>query len=349
MRHITLAGRRSKLAMVQNEIVKGILENEGFEVSILPVSTKGDRDKKTAVTSLGGNGPFVRDVEQALLDGRAHIAVHCVKDLPYDGADGLVIAGILDEADPGDVLLMKKGMMCRLRSSCYSDLMEDKNLLNLPQPCNSDRGKSNEKACGEEDIQGIHRNIVGWKNIEGHAQGAARIDRQSQTDSNIGAENENKVPAESILRIGTGSPRRRLQLMRLYSNITCRDIRGNITTRINKLREGLYDGIVLAKAGLDRIGADVSEFEVIAFAPDAMIPAVGQGLLAVQCRAEDEEMRNLLFGLSPAKAYLRFMIEREIFCRYRLDCRDAVGVYAHIDEEALKVDLKILWETEKHI
>ena len=312
MRHITIAGRGSKLAMVQNEIVKGILENEGFEVSILPVSTKGDRDKKTAVTSLGGNGPFVRDVEQALLDGRADIAVHCVKDLPYDGADGLVIAGILDEADPGDVLLMRKGMMGNLRLNGYDGLAEGET---------ENRRLQSDCSCSKS------------------------INTENSTEKTSDEEN---IKCKDLI-IGTGSPRRRLQLMRLYSNITCSDIRGNITTRMDKLWDGQYDGIVLAKAGLDRIGADVSEFEVIAFAPDAMIPAVGQGLLAVQCRAEDEEMRDLLFGLSPAKAYLRFMIEREIFCRYRLDCRDAVGVYAHIDEEVLKVDLKILWETEKHI
>jgi porphobilinogen deaminase len=132
--------------------------------------------------------------------------------------------------------------------------------------------------------------------------------------------------------------------MRLFSNITCTDIRGNITTRMDKLRDGQYDGIVLARAGLDRIGAGLSEFDVVAFAPYEMIPAVGQGLLAVQCREEDTEMRDLLFGLSPARAYLRFMIEREIFCRYRLNCRDAVGVYADINEETLKTDIMILAE-----
>ena len=303
MRHITIAGRGSKLAMVQNEIVKGILENEGYEVSILTVSTKGDRDKKTAVTKLGGNGPFVRDVEQALLDGKADVAVHCVKDLPYDGADGLVIAGILDEADPGDVLLLRKGMMGNLRLNGYVGSAEGgtENLWLQPVCSDSIRRKT-EKTCNEENIE------------------------------------------RKDLIIGTGSPRRKVQLMRLFSNITCTDIRGNITTRMDKLRNGQYDGIVLARAGLDRIGAGLSEFDVAAFAPYEMIPAVGQGLLAVQCREEDTEMRELLFGLSPARAYLRFMIEREIFCRYRLNCRDAVGVYASIDEEALTTDVLLLAE-----
>ena len=307
MRHITIAGRGSKLAMVQNEIVKGILENEGYEVSILTVSTKGDREKKTAVTKLGGNGPFVRDVEQALLDGKADVAVHCVKDLPYDGADGLVIAGILDEADPGDVLLMKKGMIGNLRLNGYVGSAED--------------GTENRL------LQSVGFDSIRRKNEDG-AEKACYVE----------------ATKSKYLIIGTGSPRRRVQLVRLFSNITCTDIRGNITTRMDKLRDGQYDGIVLARAGLDRIGAELSEFDVIAFAPHEMIPAVGQGLLAVQCRAEDAEMRDLLFRLSPAKAYLRFMIEREIFCRYRLNCRDAVGVYAAVDEAALRTDVLLLAE-----
>ena len=307
MRHITIAGRGSKLAMVQNEIVKGILENEGYEVSILTVSTKGDRDKKTSVTQLGGNGPFVRDVEQALLDGKADIAVHCVKDLPYDGADGLVIAGILDEADPGDVLLMRKGMMDSLRSTGNSHLVEGDNENRL--------------------LQSDYPDLIRRKNEDG-AEEACYVEATKSKD----------------LIIGTGSPRRRAQLMRLFSNVICTDIRGNITTRMDKLRDGQYDGIVLARAGLDRIGAELTEFDVVSFAPHEMIPAVGQGLLAVQCREEDTEMRDLLFRLSPAKAYLRFVIEREVFCRYRLNCRDAVGVYADIDEETLKTNVMILAE-----
>ena len=75
--------------MAQNELVKKLLEKEGYKVNILTVSTKGDRDRKSSVTELGGNGPFVRDVEKALLSKEADIAVHCVKDLPYEMAPGL--------------------------------------------------------------------------------------------------------------------------------------------------------------------------------------------------------------------------------------------------------------------
>ena len=255
MREICIAGRGSRLAMVQNERIADLLKKEGYAVRIMTVKTLGDRDRKSSVTALGGNGPFVRDVEKALLSGEADIAVHCVKDLPYEMAPGLCIAGMPDAADPRDCLLLRKG---------------------------AENGK---------------------------ADGAALV-------------------------IGTGSPRRIRQLLKLAAregkSIECRDIRGNITTRLDKLRQGDYDGIVLAKAGLDRIQADLGEFTVRVLEPEEMIPAVGQGMLACECRESDEEMRALLAKITPAEHELRYRIEREIFCRYRCDCRSAVGIHARI-------------------
>ncbi len=255
MREICIAGRGSRLAMVQNERIADLLKKEGYAVRIMTVKTMGDRDRKSSVTALGGNGPFVRDVEKALLSGEADIAVHCVKDLPYEMAPGLCIAGMPDAADPRDCLLLRKG---------------------------AENGK---------------------------ADGAALV-------------------------IGTGSPRRIRQLLKLAAregkSIECKDIRGNITTRLVKLRQGDYDGIVLAKAGLDRIQADLGEFTVRVLEPEEMIPAVGQGMLACECRESDEEMRALLAKITPAENELRYRIEREIFCRYRCDCRSAVGIHARI-------------------
>jgi len=255
MREICIAGRGSRLAMVQNERIADLLKKEGYAVRIMTVKTLGDRDRKSSVTALGGNGPFVRDVEKALLSGEADIAVHCVKDLPYEMAPGLCIAGMPDAADPRDCLLLRKGT-------------------------------ENAKADG------------------------------------------------AALVIGTGSPRRIRQLLKLAAregkSIECKDIRGNITTRLVKLRQGDYDGIVLAKAGLDRIQADLGEFTVRVLEPEEMIPAVGQGMLACECRESDEEMRALLAKITPAEHELRYRIEREIFCRYRCDCRSAVGIHARI-------------------
>lgn len=258
MREICIAGRGSRLAMAQNELVRDILQKEGYSVRIMTVKTRGDRDRKSSVTDLGGNGPFVRDVEKALMSGEADIAVHCVKDLPYEMGPGLCIAGMPDAADPRDCLLLRKGAV------------ETAKYTGIP------------------------------------------------------------------LVVGTGSPRRIRQLQavceREHLPMQCRDIRGNITTRLDKLRKGEFDGIVLAKAGLDRIHADLRDLAVRVLEPEEMIPAVGQGMLACECRESDEEIRALLDRITPPANYLRYQIEREIFCRYRCDCRSAVGIHAKIGD-----------------
>ena len=275
MRELCIAGRGSRLAMAQNELVKKLLEKEGYKVNILTVSTKGDRDRKSSVTALGGNGPFVRDVEKALLSKEADIAVHCVKDLPYEMAPGLCIAGMPDAADPRDCLILQPG--------------------------------------------------AGKKAAEASAIGKA---------------------SENLLVIGTGSPRRIIQLRTLSGKlglqVEFKDIRGNITTRLDKLRRGEYDGIVLAKVGLDRIGADLSGLEVRIFEPEEMIPAVGQGMLACECRESDAEMRALLDRITPPENYLRYEIERGIFCRFRCDCRSAVGIHARISQNS--ANLLLMYE-----
>ena len=261
--------------MAQNELVRKLLEKEGYKVNILTVSTKGDRDRKSSVTALGGNGPFVRDVEKALLSKEADIAVHCVKDLPYEMAPGLCIAGMPDAADPRDCLILRPG--------------------------------------------------AGKKAAEASAIGKA---------------------SENLLVIGTGSPRRISQLRtlsgKLGMQVEFKDIRGNITTRLDKLRRGEYDGILLAKAGLDRIGADLSGLEVRILEPEEMIPAVGQGMLACECRESDAEMRALLDRITPPENYLRYEIERGIFCRFRCDCRSAVGIHARISQNS--ANLLLMYE-----
>lgn len=263
MRKLCIAGRGSRLATVQNERIRSLLEEQGFEVNILTISTRGDRDRKSSVTELGGDGPFVRDVEKAVLSGQADLAVHCVKDLPYETAPGLCIAGVPDAADPRDCLIMRRGT-------------------------------------------------------------DARFDRRPL--------------------IGTGSPRRIRQLDELLERETgfrgeYLGIRGNITTRLEKLRKGECDGIVLAKAGLDRIGADLSDLQVRILTPQEMIPAVGQGMLACECRESDTELRELLDRITPARNYIRYRIEREIFCRFRCDCRTPVGIYAEVGGQSAELHI----------
>lgn len=282
--------------MAQNELVKKLLEKEGYKVNILTVSTKGDRDRKSSVTALGGNGPFVRDVEKALLSKEADIAVHCVKDLPYEMAPGLCIAGMPDAADPRDCLILRDGLILR----------------------------------------------------QGTAGKAADNPLPIGTGSHlpIGTDNPLTIGTGRPLIIGTGSPRRISQLRAISDKLGMqaefKDIRGNITTRLEKLRSGEYDGIVLAKAGLDRIGADLSGFDVRILEPEEMIPAVGQGMLACECRESDAEMRALLDRITPPENYLRYEIERGIFCRFRCDCRSAVGIHARISPNS--ADLLLMYE-----
>ena len=282
--------------MAQNELVKKLLEQEGYKVNILTVSTKGDRDRKSSVTALGGNGPFVRDVEKALLSKEADIAVHCVKDLPYEMAPGLCIAGMPDAADPRDCLILRDGLILR----------------------------------------------------QGTAGKAADNPLPIGTGSHlpIGTDNPLTIGTGRPLIIGTGSPRRISQLRAISDKLGMqaefKDIRGNITTRLEKLRSGEYDGIVLAKAGLDRIGADLSGFDVRILEPEEMIPAVGQGMLACECRESDAEMRALLDRITPPENYLRYEIERGIFCRFRCDCRSAVGIHARISRNS--ADLLLMYE-----
>ena len=285
--------------MAQNELVKKLLEKEGYRVRILTVSTKGDRDRKSSVTALGGNGPFVRDVEKALLSGEADIAVHCVKDLPYEMAPGLCIAGMPDAADPRDCLILREaGPVLAGSGKPAPDGLVEPTPDGTAEPASTVHGTPVQGGAGKK------------------------------------------------LTIGTGSPRRMSQLRalgdRLGMEIQFKDIRGNITTRLEKLRRGEYDGIVLAKAGLDRIGAELAGFEVRVLEPEEMIPAVGQGMLACECRESDVQIRALLDRITPPENYLRYEIERGIFCRFRCDCRSAVGIHARV--EGSSAQLLIMFE-----
>ncbi len=298
--------------MAQNERVKKLLEQEGYKVNILTVSTKGDRDRKSSVTELGGNGPFVRDVEKALLSGEADIAVHCVKDLPYEMAPGLCIGGMPDAADPRDCLILRDGLILRQGTAGKA--------ADNPLPI----GTGSHLPIGT----GSHLPIGMGSHLP------------------IGTDNPLTIGTGRPLIIGTGSPRRISQLRAMSDKLGLKaefkDIRGNITTRLEKLRRGEYDGIVLAKAGLDRIGADLSGFDVRILEPEEMIPAVGQGMLACECRESDAEMRALLDRITPPENYLRYEIERGIFCRFRCDCRSAVGIHARISPNS--ADLLLMYE-----
>lgn len=254
MRKLVLATRGSKLALVQSNMVKSLLEEKGVKVSFKEVSTKGDRDRTSPINQIGGRGLFVTGIEEYLLDGRADIAVHSGKDLPYHLMDGLIIAGVPIAADARDCLITRRG----------------------------------------EELK----------------------------DCSV---------------IGTGSPRRIIECKRFYPNVKYESIRGNVDTRLNKLREGLYDGIILAKAGLDRLNADLSDFDIRVYEPEEFLPSACQGIMAVECRENDKNIVNLLHSISDEQSAKRFEAERYMLGLMQADCSMALGVYSQIDDDILKI------------
>ena len=145
--------------------------------------------------------------------------------------------------------------------------------------------------------------------------------------------------------IGTGSMRRISEYKRLDPCAQFLDIRGNITTRVSKLRAGEYNGIILAKAGIDRIRLDISDLDVRIFDEDEMIPAPCQGILAVECDQNDREIVKILRTITDPAAAVRFEIERKLFCLLNGNCKTAVGINASISGDT--VVLRALYHTKR--
>ena len=247
MKKLIIATRGSKLALAQTEIVRRLLQREQVETEIHTITTAGDRDRIHALVKIGGRGVFVREIERELLSGEADLAVHSAKDLPYELASGLVIAGTPEAADPRDALVTLKG-----------------------------------------------------KSLTGP------------------------------LVIGTGSPRRIIEIRPLFPEAVFRDIRGNVTTRLHKLERGEYDAIVLAMAGLERMEVDSSAYDIHPFSVENVIPAGCQGIIAVECRSRDRDLIALLQKISHQITWRRFLLERELFCGMKVDCAMPVGIHASL-------------------
>lgn len=256
MKILKIATRGSKLALAQAAQIQDKLRTIGYETELVIVKTAGDIDRKSSLQTIGGNGLFVREIEKALVDGRADLAVHSAKDLPFDLQEGMTVVCTPKAADYHDVLIMKKNVANEASGKNYT--------------------------------------------------------------------------------IGTSSPRRMLEYSVLNPKAEFLNLRGNITTRLSKIGNG-YDGIILAKAGLDRIQADLSAFDVISYEPEQFIPACNQGIIAVECRMNDSVLLNELKRISDKDTYLRFKIERYMFRLMNVDCTKPAGVYAKIKEDGFRL------------
>ena len=230
-RPLIIATRESRLALWQAEHVRDLLSRHfGAEVRLLGMTTRGDQILDRTLSKVGGKGLFVKELETALEDRHADLAVHSLKDVPMDLPPGFALAAVLEREDPRDALVSPR----------YASLTE------LPQG-----------AC-----------------------------------------------------VGTSSLRRVAQLSSARPDLRIEPLRGNLDTRLRKLDEGQYDAIVLAAAGLMRLG--LAERIRMRFEADAMLPAAGQGALGIEVRADDAELREALAGLIHPPTWLAVHAERAV-------------------------------------
>ncbi|MBX3442080.1 MAG: hydroxymethylbilane synthase [Planctomyces sp.] len=251
---LRIATRSSALAVWQAEHLAAALlaARPASRIELVPITTQGDRDRSNALSQMGGVGVFTREVQEALLDGRADVAVHSLKDLPTDPVAGLQLGAVLPRAPRCDVLLLPQGRPCQ----SLDDLLRE-------------------------------------------------------------------------ARVGTGSLRRQAQLRSRRPDLRLRDIRGNLDTRLRKLDDGEFDAIILAEAGLRRLG--LADRISLLLEPPLMYPAVGQGAIGVECRDTDEASRSWLAEVDDAATHCEALAERACLAELRAGCHAPVGVWSRLE------------------
>lgn len=244
---LRIATRQSPLALWQANYVRDLLlaQHPKLQIELVPMTTSGDQFLKDKLLAVGGKGLFVKELEEALLDKRADIAVHSSKDMPAEFPDGLGLSAICQRDNPFDVLVSKH----------YSSLQ------NLP----------------------------------------------------VGA------------IIGTSSLRRQSQLLAYRPDLCIKPLRGNINTRLAKLESGEYQGIILAAAGLERMGFDAAITEQLS--EKIMLPACGQGALAIECRSEDKPVQKLVSMLNDPITSLCVHTERQVNALLGGNCHVPLAVF----------------------
>lgn len=256
---LRIATRKSPLALWQANYTAERLRLLPAQplVELVPIVTSGDTNQTDALRQFGGTGVFTREVQKAVLDGRADLAVHSLKDLPTQSTEGLALACVPERAPRCDALLLPAG------GAAITDLLE------LPQAA----------------------------------------------------------------KVGTGSPRRQAQLLHHRPDLQLSEIRGNVDTRLRKLDEGQYDAIILAEAGLGRLGlaARIS----LLLSPPTVFPAVSQGALGIEAREDDGVTLDLLAQLTCPVAMAEIQAERALLRTLRAGCHAPLGVWCSIKDQQL--------------
>lgn len=258
MRTIVVGTRKSELALTQAQAVvkqlEQVCEEKGlaYRFELKKIVTRGDRILDVTLSKVGGKGLFVKEIEQAMLDGVIDMAVHSMKDVPSELQPGLTLAATTKREDPRDCLIS-----------------------------------------------------VGNKTLDELPQGA---------------------------KIGTSSLRRASQLKAHRPDLEIAFVRGNIGTRLARVGEDGIEGIILAAAGLKRVGWEerISEY----LSTDISLPAVGQGALGIECREDDEELLQLLSYINDHQTSLAVRTERSLLHALNGGCQVPIGGYAMLDDRA---------------
>jgi len=248
---VRIATRKSPLALWQAEHVAAELQRHhpGLAVELVTMTTRGDKILDSPLAKVGGKGLFVKELEQGMLEGRADLAVHSMKDVPVEFPEGLHLAVVMRRAEHRDAFV----------SNRHARLAE------LPQ-------------------------------------GAV---------------------------VGTCSLRRQCQLLAWRDDLQIRDLRGNVNSRLAKLDAGDFDAIILAGAGLQRLGFDERIRELLA--PEQSLPAIGQGAIGIECRADDARINALLAPLADADTSIRIAAERALNARLMGGCQVPIAGYAELE------------------
>jgi hydroxymethylbilane synthase len=252
---LVIATRKSKLAQTQTEIVMSLLKEKcGEDSEKLLMSTEGDRRLDVALNKIGGKGLFVKEIEYALLEGKADIAVHSMKDVPFMLEEPFEIVAMTEREDPRDAFVSLEGI----------------SFYDLPK----------------------------------------------------GA------------RIGTSSIRRSSQLRALRADIEIVPIRGNVQTRIDKIKKENLDGIILAAAGLRRL--DMEHIITNYFEEEAFLPAIGQGALGIEC-LKNIDKKNIFSKLDHRETRVAVEAERSFMRELNGGCHSPIGAYARIEKDDIYI------------
>lgn len=257
MNTLRLATRESALALWQTNHVAGLLRaaHPGLNVELVPMTTRGDQLLDVSLSKIGGKGLFLKELEVAMLEGRADAAVHSLKDVPMQLDEGFELAAVLKRDNPFDAFISEK-------------------------------------------FSGI-----------------------------------DELPIGAV--VGTSSQRRQVQLKQLRPDIQIRDLRGNINTRLAKCANGDFDAIILACAGLERLG--LQERIRAELKPDAWWPAVAQGAIAVESLAAKPEITALFVALNDKPTELRVRAERAMNKALHGSCQVPVAAYAEIHGDEMRL------------